>query len=723
MGAMPTDVDPAEAQVRALLLRLLGVDSFPKTGEILRADARLLGDASRRILEQLVMEARRHEIPHSVDITAQLAAFLERSRADPLDLLFPAADRTVDPQVVSMIRAELEAAQAADIRYRVSGHEADLDTADQAWKRLLAAPALAGAYPGLKAALLNDAGGSAIARFWHLGDDADLTRADELYLAAIAMTPRNSARRIGRLGNLAMVRREEHLRFGRVDAIEHAETLLREAVALVDRSRGEISGAETLTNLALLLRDRYLQSADPAVLQEAIAAAERACAASEAPGPRIMLGDLLSQNFPHSGAVEDLVRAVDLLDGALDQIPDGAPERSRTMVDLAVALAERHSALGDPADLDEAVRLLTTARRMFPPTAPDLPSAHVQLAVTLYRRFEWAGRLDDLDAAAGLLEGVIRAAPSDEIAIPTWRTNLAAVLVQRSRRTGSPADLDRAIEIFSEIAAADVTGTDRYAVLNNLGNTLRDRSRRSPTEFDLDRAVAFLREAIELCGDGSVQLASTLANLGVALHDRFVLTRRDADLQESLYVTSRALLIGSGEDADHARRLFAHALAGQEASRPGPDTHRDDAVAAYRKGCRIGLLTDPESTLIAAQDWGVWAAARDEWDSAAEAYGFAVDAIGVLVSTQAVRVHQETWLRATPQLPERAAWVTVAAGRPTDAAVALERGRAALLSERLQRDRADLARIGTTHPELRDRYRRAVGALAGARIRSVGGEQ
>lgn len=106
----------------------------------------------------------------------------------------------------------------------------------------------AGAYPGLEATLLNDAAGSAIARFWHLGEDADPTRAGELYVPAVALTPTNSVGRIGRLGNLAMVRREEHLRHGHAEAIEHAE-ILREAVALVDRSRG-VSADRTVARRA-----------------------------------------------------------------------------------------------------------------------------------------------------------------------------------------------------------------------------------------------------------------------------------------------------------------------------------------------------------------------------------------------------------------------------------------------------------------------------------------
>jgi hypothetical protein len=699
-------------------VRLLAVDSFPRTGALLRADDRLLSGSSRELIDHLVEDARRGEILVTAELVAQYRSFLGRCAPDTLDAVFPAGSNLVDPQVVGVIEDDLDRARAAEAAYRGGGDVDDLYAAVDAWERVLAAPVLVEAYPDLRAALLNDAAGTMLRRFWHRGERTDLDRAAELCGAALDLTPQYSARRVTRLGNLAMVGREVHVRSGDPASLEGAELLLREAVALVDRSRGALPGTEVLTNLALVLRDRYLISGDAHVLEDAVGFAERACTSSDAAGPPIMFGDLLSLRYLVTGIVDDLDRAVALLDGALAQLPDGEPERPRAMVDLAVARSERHVVLGDPADLDTAVRLIEDARALLPATAPDLPSADAQLAVMLYRRFESAGRLDDLDRAADLLTDALAQAPGDEAATPTWQANLAAVLIQRSRRTGSPDDLDRAIDIFVELIAEAATSTDRYAMLNNLGNALRDRAGRVPGRTDLDRAVVLLREAVTLCADGTTRLAATLANLAVALHDRFRLSSEPADLQEAAELTDRALRIEGG-DADQARRWFARALVAQTAADIGADRAPEAAVQAYREGCRIRLITDPESTLIAAQDWGGWASARRDWAGASEAYPFALDAAAVLVTTQVVRDHKESWLRIIPSLADRAAWAAHAVGRPADAVVALERTRAALLSEALQRDRLDLARLGRERPELRDRYRRAIASLRRAGGRDV----
>jgi tetratricopeptide (TPR) repeat protein len=703
-----SDVD--DRALRQALVGLLGVDSFPRSGALLRANPRLLGDEARGLLDRLIEEAAGTDLPHTAALASQYRSFLCRCAPDELDAVFPEDNHLVDPQVVAAIEEDLDRARVAEAVHPSDGGCDALDGAVEAWGRVLAAPALAGAYPDLCAALLNDAAGVLLRRFWHCGRWADLVQAAESYGDALDLTPRHSARRVLRLGNLAMVGREIHVRSGAAGALEGAEILLREAIALVDRSRGALAGTEVLTNLALVLRDRYLLSSDIDVLEDAVGVAERACITSDAPGPRIMLGDLLSLRHLVLASVDDVDRAVDLLEGALGQLADSAPERPRAMVDLAVALSERHAVRGDPADLDRALRLIEAARRLLPGTAPDRPAADAQLAVMLYRRFESAGRLDDVDRAVDLLTGVLTDAPDGEVAAPTWRANLATVLIQRYRRTGRSDDLDRAIDVYVELAAAGETSTDRYAVLNNLGNALRDRARRIPGRTDLDRAVVFLREALTLCAEGSTRWAATLSNLAVTLHDRFRLTRDAPDLQKAVELTERALGIG-GDDADHARRWFVRALVAQTAAELGTDRARSAAVQAYREGCRIGLITDPESTLIAAQDWGGWASAPHDWDEACEAYPFALDAADLLVTTQVVRDHQEAWLRATPGLADRAAWAGRAARRPVDAVVALERTRAALLSEALQRDRLDLRRLAGERPELGDRYRRAAAAL------------
>ncbi|MGH3613631.1 MAG: tetratricopeptide repeat protein [Pseudonocardia sp.] len=637
-----------------------------------------------------------------------------------LDDVFPSGSELIDPQVCAAVADDLAEAEAADRAHADSGDGAALDAAMAAWARVLAAPVLSAAYPGLRAALLNDAAGSVLRRFWHRGLPADLDVARDRYASAIALTPPVSARRIGRLGNLAMVRREAHQRFADAAGLADAERLLREALRMVDMAGDGVPGAAaTTSNLALVLRDRYLAERDAALLREAIPLAERGVGAADDPGTRVVLGDLLSQYFPHSNDDEHLQRAVALLTDALTRIPEGSPERPRAMVDVGIALAERHAVIGDPADLDTAVDLLQEALTLLPDTAPDTPSAHGQLAVALYRRFEVTGLLDDLDRAIALLESVVEAGLATEAGAPAWRMNLATALIQRHRRTDRESDLDRAIATYEDVLGA--TGGDRYAVTNNLGNALRDRARR-PSDggpdaerdrADLDRAAALLRDAVQLCALGSVRHASTLANLGQVLRDRYLLTRDAADLAEALTATEGAVEVVAGaDDTDRARRWFGRASVLRQAEYARADGDSIAVDAAYRAGCSAGTIEDPESVLVAAQDWGRGAMARSDWPVAVEAFAFAIGAVGVLVTAQAARHHRETWLRAAPGLSAVAAHASTQAGDLPGAVVAMERTRAAMLAEVLGRDRTDLEGLAQERPDLARRFRRAAGVVA-----------
>ena len=78
---------------------------------------------------------------------------------------------------------------------------------------------------------------------------------------------------------------------------------------------------------------------------------------------------------------------------------------------------------------------------------------------------------------------------------------------------------------------------------------------------------------------------------------------------------------------------------------------------------------------------------RSAWPEAVEAYGLGLEAVDRLYRIQLLRRHRETWLLAAEGLPLRAAYALAANGDPAAAAVTVERGRALLLSDALERDR------------------------------------
>lgn len=176
-------------------------------------------------------------------------------------------------------------------------------------------------------------------------------------------------------------------------------------------------------------------------------------------------------------------------------------------------------------------------------------------------------------------------------------------------------------------------------------------------------------QAVARASTGSSDLARCLDGLAISLLDRYARTGERSDLQEG--------------------------------------------TLRYGQACDTGLESDLESGLAAGRRWGQWASANAQWSDAARAYGYARQAATGLFRRQLLRRHKEAWLREAQGLPAQAAYALTRAGDPDEAVVAVESGRAQLLSEALERDRADLGRLRDLgHLELVDQYRRAVDQLA-----------
>jgi tetratricopeptide (TPR) repeat protein len=697
---------------------LLGHDSFPDAERVLRDQPELLSEEVDHLFDELAAEVEGGATQYPVEAIVQLRGFLRRCRSVGLDAVFPPDHPDIDPQVVAIIRPDMQEADDAEAAFEREGDASVLTCCAAAWRRIVREPSLDSAYPGLKAALLNNAGATLLRTYWARGEMNDLRDGLDLLDTAVKLTPLSSAHRAHRLGNLGVAFREVHLRTGDVEALDRATGLLREAVRTLDSSPGSPAASEVLSNLALVLRDYYIRTGNPDDLADAITHSERACRESESIGCRVMLGDLLGQRYETTGSHNDLTRAVELLTEAVSATPSASPDRPRRLVDLAITLLHRHAALGNPDDLSVALQLCSEAVQTIPPASPDRPACLAQWSLACYRRYESTGLLDDLDRAAAGLDEAIRTAQPNEFNVPGWRVNLATVLFVRSRRTLHPADLDRAITLY-ETAAADADGFsgDRFATMNNLGNALRDRARKTGGTADLDRAIEMLRAALTITPEGSPRHATTLTNLGAVLRDRYAATGSHADLEEALTRFRIAVDISADGDIDRSRRLFAFAQTILDLAGPGSDNDRNVAIDAYRRGCADGVLADPESTLTAAQEWGNWAASRRCWSEAADAYDAAASALSALVGAQVLREHQENWLRDAFDLPGRAAHTSAMARRLPAAVVAFERTRAAILSESLGADHADLIRLDRNDPQLAARYTRAVGHLRAVRRR------
>jgi CHAT domain-containing protein len=219
------------------------------------------------------------------------------------------------------------------------------------------------------------------------------------------------------------------------------------------------------------------------------------------------------------------------------------------------------------------------------------------------------------------------------------------------------------------VAATPIHSPTRAAWLGNLGRSLESLYRAGGNPTHLDRAIENSSAACDLTPSGSPDRAMLLHNLGQMLSMRYRL----------------------GGDQDD--------LTG--------------AAEAFRQSCRAGLEGGGvEWAFKSARTWGEWAARRVSWREAAEAYGYAIEAMEAGFRVQVVREDKELWLEDAQGFPALAAYAQGQAGDSEAAVMALERGRALLLSEMLERTRANLDNLTATgHGDLVDRFRTAVAAV------------
>lgn len=194
---------------------------------------------------------------------------------------------------------------------------------------------------------------------------------------------------------------------------------------------------------------------------------------------------------------------------------------------------------------------------------------------------------------------------------------------------------------------------------------------------------------------------------------RMLATRTSYDL---IAATWRCTVLGRGNfRAGEARarlpRLRDHA--GRALALPMPDALDRMTGSMFRRVVAQQAALSPRDAADEAVSWADWAAARHDDGQAADAWWAWVTAVGDDLRGRVVH-DKERRLRQDDGLSARAADALARAGRHREAAIALDVGRAVLLTERLHRDRDGLAdRLADAgHGELAGRWTAALDELA-----------
>ena len=590
-----------------------------------------------------------------------------------------------------------------------------------------------------------------VERFDAEGDPGDLDEAVGLLREAIAHTGPQSPRHalwLSNLGDVLLARFEAAGADSDLDeAVKTAEQAVREA-AESWAAQGALPEGILVSGLSSALGARYVARGDAADLDQAINLAEAAVAripvggeaTTSAGSRRNNLAALLRRRYEARGDVGDLEAAMRSLREPVASASPVSTAMARWRAGLARALRDTHAVTGDTQLLDDAISGYQQALADVGPRAPARATYLDNLGMALLDRYERSGAIDDVDESVRLLRLAREATPDGSTSLAGTLNNLGVALWSRSAHR--PADLADALAVFGQaVAVTPLSSPDAATYLDNLANALSDRYEWAGDPADLGEAVQAYERAIGCLPESAPERLRIRANLAVGLLTRYRAaedrqTAGTADLERAVAELTEVVARTPPGAPALVNRLNSLGVGLKY------KFQRSDDLACLRQG-RAALATasgpdgarDVRWSLAAAATLAGWDAERGEWEDAAAGFRTAMAIAESYLRVQAARQSEEAAMRGFGGLHGDAAYALARTGKPAEATAAMERGRAVLLSDALDRElvltrlrsagREDLAALAERLRDASDRLGELTADVSadtgGARIRSARG--
>ncbi|MFE1444625.1 CHAT domain-containing protein [Streptomyces sp. NPDC058739] len=393
---------------------------------------------------------------------------------------------------------------------------------------------------------------------------------------------------------------------------------------------------------------------------------------------------------------DDLEALIALLQRSLDLADPAVPQFARALLSLARALITRFDRDGHPGDLDRAIAVAREAAARATAEANSVRRPALELlASACNRRYTRSGDGQDLDEEIEALRKLLSELPHGHTGRPESLQGLAVALQRRHERRGTLADLDTALSSFREAVALLPAGDARRTLAQiGLAGALRTSFLLSGDEDVLREAARTAANAVEESPESSPTRARALVALALSLGSRAQVSGEDADLARAVSLAREAtsLVPADSPSRTSALDLLADLL--------GPGSLDEDLADALRQDV-LSPNTLPLRRLRAAERLGWLALRAGSHESALESYSRAIELLPLVLLLRRgyATERAETAPGDFEELVNDAAASAMAAGRPEDAVVLLERGRVALLAHAPGPDRL-AERLTTNAPDV-----------------------
>lgn len=392
---------------------------------------------------------------------------------------------------------------------------------------------------------------------------------------------------------------------------------------------------------------------------------------------------LLVRLFEHTGQVALVHKAVQILEATLEAGLDGEDASLATQVH-GLSLGVLYEATGDVDALHRSAAILQELATGNPPD----PELVQQYGTALYTLGIATGELFYFDQAIDVLR-----AGYGERTEPEFVRQLAIALENRGHRLNDIGNLSEAVSLHRELyEATDPQSALRWRHAADLATAQLRLDDLAPDPAMLDEAITSLRDAVD--GRPTAQVGTRpLHNLASVLMRRYEQTRAPEVLDEAIPLIERCV---SHESAASALLPMYLAALGEALTlrhaRDGSEEDAARATATLRSACTTAV-EQGFPLRRGARIWAQWAGDRGAWAEAAEAAELGLAHHETSVRTQLVRVHKEAVVTELGWLSCLGGYAYAQLGDTAAAAVVVERGLAAMLSDALEREPADLGRL------------------------------
>ncbi|KZT02042.1 TPR-like protein [Laetiporus sulphureus 93-53] len=446
-------------------------------------------------------------------------------------------------------------------RFELCGDAADLQQAIDAGEKAVASiPDAHDDKPGY----LSNYGHILLRRFELLGEQSDIEKTINTHRAAIRLTKDDSEELPGRLQHLGNAYTRRFLRFGDTVDIDAAVTAYENAIQLTPDDQNK---ATYLGSLGMALKYRFDQSGELNEIRRAISVLEAAVGGTGEDDRRMSqrldnLAISLISRFKRLGESVDIDRAVEMHEKVLRSTTEDHAARYSYMNHLGVALLSRFQRFRELTDIDRAVSIIEESTRLIPDRHVDRHEYFNSLGTAFLGRFERTSKMPDIDSAITAFKMALQMAPKGHTGRSKCLSNLGTSCLRRFEYLGNISDVEEAIFAHTEALSLVPDGhSDKALFSNNLGISFLRRFDLLGNLKDIDRAIDAHQNAVNHAPDGHPDKPVHMSNLPESLLARYGYHGSLEDIDKAISLEEGSISITPADYAQKAERLVGLANA------------------------------------------------------------------------------------------------------------------------------------------------------------------